>query len=293
MSRVALLGWRLLRDGVGGTIVEVEAYAPDDPASHSYRGRTHRNGSMFGAPGTLYVYRSYGVHWCLNVACEPEGVGAAVLIRALEPTHGIERHAGAAARRAPSAISARVPASWRRRSGSTAATTGNCSVQSPFSVDPPRSAVTIVATPRVGISKAAEVPWRYVIQGDAVGFARPTTSVTLRPFPAATPGSGVCSRTDARRSGRVVDLRLRLERLEARPRRLRARTDEVREQAVTRVGSRDVETNGVVRRKESRSRLLLDDESRTRAGLRGHADQLAAQRLLRRGSHSPRRPSCR
>ena len=84
-----LLGCTFLLDGVGGVIVEVEAYSPDDPASHAFRGRTERNASMFLEPGTLYVYRSYGIHWCVNVACEGVGTGAAVLLRAIEPTHGL------------------------------------------------------------------------------------------------------------------------------------------------------------------------------------------------------------
>ena len=86
-----LLGWTLLVDGVGGRIVEVEAYDQEDAASHAYRGRTARNGSCSATPGTLYVYRSYGIHWCANVVCGPDGHGAAVLLRALEPTHGLDR----------------------------------------------------------------------------------------------------------------------------------------------------------------------------------------------------------
>jgi DNA-3-methyladenine glycosylase len=159
-----LLGWTFLRDGVGGRIVEVEAYAPDDPASHSFRGRTSRNGSMFSAPGTLYVYRSYGIHWCVNVVCEPPGTGAAVLLRALEPTHGLE----AMRLRRGSAADGDLcsgPGKLTQALAISGADDGASITSPPFALlSPERPADDILATPRIGITKAAELPWRYLVR---------------------------------------------------------------------------------------------------------------------------------
>jgi len=159
-----LLGWTFLRDGVGGRIVEVEAYAPDDPASHSFRGPTPRNGSMFDAPGTLYVYRSYGIHWCANVACEPEGTGAAVLLRALEPTHGLDlmraRRGGVGDQGLCSG-----PGKLTQALGISGADDGMSVTSPPFLLEPPEAAVNVLATPRIGLTRATELPWRYVVRG--------------------------------------------------------------------------------------------------------------------------------
>lgn len=158
-----LLGWTFLKDDVGGTIVEVEAYAPNDPASHSFGGRSPRNGAMFGPPGTLYVYRAYGIHWCANVVCEPEGTGAAVLLRAIEPTHRIDEMR---IRRGPVGDRALCsgPGKLTQALGIDGADDGLPVAASPFSLVAPRGTVDIVATPRIGISKATERPWRYVVK---------------------------------------------------------------------------------------------------------------------------------
>jgi DNA-3-methyladenine glycosylase len=160
----SLLGCTFLLDGVGGVIVEVEAYSPDDPASHAFRGRTERNASMFLEPGTLYVYRSYGIHWCVNVACEGVGTGAAVLLRALEPTHGL---ATMRTRRGdvPDALLCAGPGRLTQALAITREHDGCSIVEPPFALERPVAPVPVAATPRVGIIKAADLPWRYVVRG--------------------------------------------------------------------------------------------------------------------------------
>jgi DNA-3-methyladenine glycosylase len=158
-----LVGATLLVDGVGGTIVETEAYAPDDPASHSFRGRTLRNATMFGPPGTLYVYRSYGIHWCANVVCGDDGVGAAVLLRALEPTHRLEEMR---ARRELEDVYQLCSGPGRlcQALGITGAHDGLPLDRPPFELEPPAKPADVVAGPRVGISHAGERPWRYALR---------------------------------------------------------------------------------------------------------------------------------
>jgi DNA-3-methyladenine glycosylase len=159
-----LIGARLLVDGVGGVIVEVEAYDHEDPASHGFRGRTARNRSMFAPPGVAYVYRSYGIHWCLNLVCEREGTASAVLLRALEPTEGIDRMR--ARRRAEDLpLLCSGPGKLCQALGVTGGHDGLPLDRPPFELYPVAGRVEIVTGPRVGITAAAELPWRYGLSG--------------------------------------------------------------------------------------------------------------------------------
>lgn len=159
-----LIGATLLVGGVGGTIVEVEAYDSEDPAAHGFRGRTPRNASMFGPPGRAYVYRSYGVHWCLNVVCEEEGSAAAVLIRALVPTHGID-----VMRERRGLDDLRLLCSGPGRLCQALAVTrehdGLPLDEPPFELRAREAPADVVSAPRIGISVATELPWRYVAAG--------------------------------------------------------------------------------------------------------------------------------
>lgn len=166
-----LVGWTFLVNGVGGTIVEVEAYAPDDPASHSYGGRTVRNAAMFGSPGCLYVYRSYGIHWCANIVCEPEGIGAAVLLRALEPTAGIEEMRRRRASDDQLLLCA-GPGRLTQALGLTGEHDGLRLDRAPFQLVPPGRPVDVVTGRRIGISRAADLPWRYAAK-DSPYVSRP------------------------------------------------------------------------------------------------------------------------
>ena len=157
----ALIGWTLLVDGVGGTIVEVEAYREDDPASHSFGGPRGRNVVMFGPPGHVYVYRSYGIHWCLNLVCEAEGRGAAVLIRALEPTQRLD---AMRARRglADERLLCSGPGRLTQALGITGEHDGLRIDRPPFQLLPSTASLEVVTDFRIGITKAVEQPWRFL-----------------------------------------------------------------------------------------------------------------------------------
>jgi DNA-3-methyladenine glycosylase len=154
----------LLVDGVGGRIVEVEAYDHEDPASHGYRGRTERNASMFGPPGHAYVYRSYGIHWCLNLVCEDEGVANAVLVRALEPTDGLgtmrDRRGLEDLRQLCSG-----PGRLCQALGVTREHDGLPLDRPPFELLAAERPADVISGPRIGITRAAELPWRYAEAG--------------------------------------------------------------------------------------------------------------------------------
>jgi DNA-3-methyladenine glycosylase len=159
-----LVGATLLVHGVGGTIVEVEAYDHEDPAAHGFRGRTARNASMFGPAGHAYVYRSYGIHWCLNFVCGLEGVPDAVLIRALEPTHGIDRMRARRGLDDPRLLCS-GPGRVCQALGVTGEHDGLPLDRVPFRLEARRAEIEVVAGPRIGITKAVDRPWRYAVAG--------------------------------------------------------------------------------------------------------------------------------
>jgi len=159
-----LIGVTLLFGGVGGPIVEVEAYDQEDPASHAFRGRTPRNAVMFGPPGYAYVYRSYGIHWCLNFVCAAEGRAEAVLVRALAPARGLEemraRRGGLADRALCSG-----PGKLCQALGITGADDGCALDEPPFALFERESGPEIVTGPRIGLTRAVDHPWRYGLAG--------------------------------------------------------------------------------------------------------------------------------
>jgi DNA-3-methyladenine glycosylase len=159
-----LIGATLLVSGVGGRIVEVEAYDQTDPAAHSFHGPTARNAVMFGPPGYAYVYRSYGIHWCLNLVCQPKGSAAAVLIRAIEPLTGL-----AAMRRRRGMDDERLlcagPGRVCEALAVTAAHNGLALFKPPFEIFKRMQPVEVVTGPRIGLTKAIDKPWRYGLKG--------------------------------------------------------------------------------------------------------------------------------
>ena len=156
-----LVGVVLLFKGAGGTIVETEAYHPDDPASHSFNGQTLRNAAMFGRPGGVYVYRIYGMHWCLNFVCLP---GSAVLIRAIQPEFGVEEMIRRRGDMAPRLL-ASGPGRLCDALGITGADDGKSSMAPPFELRANGEPRPVVVGPRIGITKAVTEPLRFRLEG--------------------------------------------------------------------------------------------------------------------------------
>jgi DNA-3-methyladenine glycosylase len=181
-----LIGAVLLVNGVGGRLVEVEAYHHTDPAAHSYIGPTERNAVMFGPPGYVYVYRSYGIHWCLNFVCERTGSASAVLIRAIEPTEGLavmRRRRGLAELR----LLCSGPGRLCEALGITHAHNGFALTAPPFAIFAREGDEEVIAGPRIGLTKAVEKPWRYGLKGSrflSKPFAPGAAIVGKMPAPA-------------------------------------------------------------------------------------------------------------
>jgi len=159
-----LIGVTLLVDGVGGLIVEVEAYDQEDPASHAFRGPTKRNASMFGPPGHAYVYRSYGIHWCLNFVCDVEGRAEAALVRALAPTQGVEEMRARRGLVAERALCS-GPGKLCQALALTRAHDGLPLDEPPFELLERDGTPDIVTGPRIGITRGVEHVWRYGLAG--------------------------------------------------------------------------------------------------------------------------------
>jgi len=173
-----LVGCTLRCDGVGGVIVEVESYREDDPACHAYRGLTPRTATLFGPPGRAYVYRSYGIHSCLNFVCEREGEAAAVLIRALEPRWGIDQMRRRRGREAVRELCS-GPGKLTEALGIGLEMNGSSLLRPPFELRPRGrdwGPVEVVTGPRIGINVATELPWRFCASGSAY-LSRPLASL--------------------------------------------------------------------------------------------------------------------
>jgi DNA-3-methyladenine glycosylase len=170
-----LIGAIVSVDGVGGKIVETEAYDPEDPASHTFSGPTPRNAVMFGPPAHVYVYRSYGIHWCLNFVCREEGHGAGVLIRAIEPLTGLD---AMRQRRGlePLKLLCSGPGRVTQALAITHRHNGMSLLEAPFEIEAPQERVQVVIGPRIGITKAIDVPWRFGLAG---------SKFLSKPFPKA------------------------------------------------------------------------------------------------------------
>jgi DNA-3-methyladenine glycosylase len=159
-----LIGVTLLVDEVGGRIVEVEAYDQDDPASHGFRGLTARTASMFGPPGHAYVYRSYGVHWCINLVCAEEGRAEAALVRALEPADGLAAMRERRGLEAERALCS-GPGKLCQALGISRAYDGLPLDEPPFELRGRESEPKLAIGPRIGITRAVDQPWRYGLAG--------------------------------------------------------------------------------------------------------------------------------